>query len=174
MRLFAFWARHFRGLEFVASIAGASLVFVTTRSGHGAAIVDAFMHGNRAGVYGSLASISGALFGFVITALTIVIGFASSEKLAVLRQSEFYSEIWATYKSGIRALAAATVASLAGLVVDRDAAPVRLAMYLCVWTVLLAALRMFRCVWILEHMTELVTQPSKAQSGADHSRVASP
>jgi hypothetical protein len=119
--------------------------------------IDAVLLQNRSSVYGTLAGIFGSLLGFVITAASILLTFASAPSLKLLRDSPHYATLWRTYKSGIRAMALATVAAVAALVLDRDTSPSRIALYAVVACSLFAAVRLGRCLWILEKVIDIVT-----------------
>jgi hypothetical protein len=127
----------------------------------GSTIIDKTLDGNRAAVYGALASILGSLLGFVITAVSIVLGFSASEKLSVIRDSIHYPTLWRVYISAIRALAFATIVCIVALVLDRDKQINHSIMYLAAFGCILATARVARCVWVLENIIKLVSQPSK-------------
>ena len=160
--LCAFWGRHFLLLELIVSVlAGALFVWWFVRHG-GQNVVDPTLDGNRAAVYGALAGIFGSLLGFVITAASIVLGLSGSERLAIIRESDHYDTLWKVFMSATRALAVATVASLAALVIDRDKRPCRVVLFIEVFFVILAVFRLTRCVWALENVIKLVAKPKKA------------
>jgi hypothetical protein len=115
------------------------------------------LEGNRGAVYGTLASIFGSLLGFAITAVSIVIGFANHERLAVVRESRHYPTIWKVFFSAIRTLGLATAMALAGLVIDRDRSPHISIFYLTTFASLLAILRIVRCAWVLENIVDLLS-----------------
>jgi hypothetical protein len=131
----------------------------------GAGFVDATLKGNRSCVYSALVSVFGSLLGFAITAVSIMIGFAGLDRLAVIRESKQYPALWKVFAAAIKALGMATVAALFGLIVDHDAAPVRTVLYFCILTATLAVLRVYRCIWALDKVICLVIAPSKARSG---------
>lgn len=132
----------------------------------GGTIVDETLKGNRGAVYGALASIFGSLLGFAITAVSIVLGFSTTERLAVVRESKHYPTLWKVFTATIRTLGLATVVALLGLILDRDSSPIKAVLYLTVFASILGALRLARCVWVLENVITLVTGHSKARSGA--------
>jgi hypothetical protein len=161
------WRAHFLQAEFaLAALIGAIFALWTARYG-GAGLVDAALRGNRGALYGTLASMFGSLLGFTIAAISIVLGYATSDRLAIVRESRQYPTLWRVFIAAMRALGAATVVALAGLVLDRDAAPLYAVLDLCVWTATLAALRLARCLWVFEQVIGLVTAPTKRQPG-DH------
>ncbi len=88
-----------------------------------ASATSSLLSGNRATLYGTVASISGSLLGFVITATSIVIGFSATDRLAVVRERKQYPMLWRTFSATIRALALTTIVALLCLLLDRDAAP---------------------------------------------------
>jgi uncharacterized membrane protein len=160
------WRANFLVVELVIAIVlTTAFALWYSRSG-GELIVADVMRGNRAAIYGTLASILGSLLGFAITAISIILGFIPQERMAVLRESAHYNDLWQTFMAAIRALALATVATLLGLVLDRDTSPIAWLDHLCVFSILLSLFRVFRCVWILEKVIRLMTLPSKARPGA--------
>ena len=117
------------------------------------------LQGNRATLYGTIASIWGSLLGFVITSTSIVLGFSTSDRLAVVRESTEYPTLWKTFSSTIWALALATLVALACLVFDRDNSPSRWLAIPFAFVLLLALLRISRTIWALENIIALVTRP---------------
>ena len=155
-----FWKHHFLRVEWLIALlltAGFSVWF--QRYG-GAASVETVLEGNRATLYGTAASIFGSLLGFVITATSIVLGFSSFDRLAVVRGSEHYPTLWKTFSATTRALALATAIALVCLIWDRDSKPVSWLTVLLIFTVLLALFRIGRTIWVLEQIIALVTAPS--------------
>jgi hypothetical protein len=126
-------------------------------------VLDGLLQQNRPAIYQALASILGALLGFVITAISIVLAFAGMDRLELLRGSPHYGTLWSVFTQTTWILALATVCALAALILDRDAAPNRLALYLCLLTALLSAVRIARCVWVLEQLIGIIVQPLPGQ-----------
>ena len=154
------WRTHFLIVELALAILLALAFFWWSHWHKGWAIIDATLDGNRAAVYGAMASIFGSLLGFVITAVSIVLGFSTFDRLAIVRTSEHYSDLWRIFTASIRCLALATIISLLGLIYDRDKAPCHTLMYLTVYAVVLATFRLGRCIWILEQIISLVSPPA--------------
>ena len=61
-------------------------------------------------------------------------------------------------------LAFATVICIVALVLDRDKQMLHWVMYFAAFGCILAAARVARCVWVLENIIKLVSQPSKRAS----------
>lgn len=153
------WKRHFIGAEFVLALSLAGAFAVWAERTHRAPELFQLLEGNRGALYGTLASVSGALLGFVITALSIVLSFSSDGRLALLRNSPHYGTLWRTFTAATWALATSTVVALAALVFDRDKSPSYWLTYAVLAGALLAAFRMARCVWILEKVVWVVADP---------------
>lgn len=117
------------------------------------------LQGNRAPVYGTLASIFGSLLGFVIAAIAIVLGYADSGRLTFLRESRTLTDLWRVFSSNIWWLAAATLVSLLALMFDRETSPTGGPQIVVGFFVLLMATgTVGRSVWTLEKLIHAVTQ----------------
>lgn len=156
-----FWRRHFLWVEFAISVLIGLFAGYWIRYRNGAGVCDRLLAQNRAAVYGTLASIFGSLLGFVITAASIVLGFSGSESLSVVRGSRHYPTLWRVFTASIRALAFATVVSVSALIIDRDGQPNRTILCFLLFAVILATLRIGRCVWVIEQIILLVSSRSK-------------
>lgn len=167
MKLLQAYRAHFLGAEFVLAVLlwGAFLFWAHRLSGY--QDIDALLQGNRGAIYGALVSLFGTLLGFSIATVSIILGLVDSKRLNVLRESTHYPTLWRVFNSSNRALGIATVASLVGLVMDKDGAPCHLILDLVVFLMLLSGFRVARCVWILENVIHLITLPTKARDGAE-------
>lgn len=159
------WKVHFLWAELGLAVVLALGFIVWVEGCGGGATVDRTLSGNRSALYGTLASISGSLLGFVITTVSIVFGFSTHERLSVVRESAHYPTLWRVFTSAIRWLGLATVFLLAALLTDRDGSPLRVSMYVCCFGLIVAVFRLARCVWVLEKIIGLVTSSSKARRG---------
>jgi hypothetical protein len=161
--LLAFWKRRFLKVEFVFAILLTVIFTVWYYNFDGLTATSALLKDNRAVLFGTTASILGSLLGFVITATSIVLGFSTSDRLAVVRESAEYPMLWKTFSATIWALAFGTIAALTCLLFDRESAPVPWLTVLLVFAVLLSLLRIGRTIWVLEHIIALVTRPPPKQ-----------
>ena len=125
----------------------------------GEVYVDALMQDNRAIIYGTTATIAGALLGFSIAAASIVLGFSSNERLELVRGSAHYSTLWRTFFQTIWWLGGLTVIALVCLIWDKDSDPVS-------WFVIpfflffsLSVVRVARIIWILQRLVEIIIKP---------------
>jgi len=153
-----FWEAHFLPLEFFVSILTMAGFIIWGEFYSGRWVMDSLLEGNRSAVYGALSAIFGALLGFVITAVSIVLGYVASDKLTLVRESPHYEDLWRVYKAAMRSLAVATIAGLLGLIFDREARPMPFLFYLNILTTMLAFFRLGRSIWVLENIISLVTQ----------------
>jgi hypothetical protein len=153
----AFWRLHFLGCELLLGFAATMGFAIWICWGNGLRPMDDLLLGQRAAVYGTIASLDGALLGFIIATATIVLSFAPSDRFETLRNSPHYQTLWRTFTSTIRFLGAATLFAVGALVGDRDIHPNRILMILCLGSSFIAALRLTRSAWILERAINVVT-----------------
>ena len=144
--LFSIWSEVFNSGSFIASV----------------------FAGNREVLYGALVALFGSLLGFSITAVSIVLGYANSDKLEIVRKSAHYADLWNTFRSAIKVLAFATITSLIGLILDRDTLPNNLILYLNIFSSILSFLRVGRCIWVLENIIAIVTKPRNNPKSTTH------
>jgi hypothetical protein len=123
---------------------------------------------SHATVYGALLSLFGSLLGFVIAAIAIALPFASDKRLVIIRESAQNITLWKLFFSGTRALAFATLVALIALIFDRDEKPRPFLIPIVFYAVALASVRLFRVVWALEWIVEILVKPhmDKAQAPA--------
>lgn len=152
----SWWRKYFLFVELLIAIAlTAMLVIWSARWGGHQVLLD-LVKGNRAAIYGALASLFGSMLGFSITAMSIILGFTTSERLALLRSSSHYRDLWAVFTSAIRVLGTTTVLALIGLIFDREAVQRPYIFVTCVGLSALCILRMARCLWVLERIVALL------------------
>jgi len=148
-------------MELALAIVLSLLFLIWSEIVNAGSFIQTVFAGNRVALYGALVALFGSLLGFSITAVSIVLGYANSDKLEIVRESAHYADLWNTFKSAIKVLAFATVTSLIGLILDRDNLPNNLLLYLNIFSSILAFLRIGRCIWVLENIIAIVTKPRK-------------
>lgn len=152
------WEANFLSAEFKLAIVLAILFSVWSEYIDKGVFINRFFTGNRQDLYTALVALFGSLLGFSITAVSIILGYAHSDKLQVLRESERYVDLWTTFKSAIAVLAFATMTTLLGLVFDKDDAPINLILYINGFASILSFFRVARCIWILNYIIAIVTK----------------
>jgi hypothetical protein len=158
MRVYpGWWRRNFLGVEFGICVLATLCLFVWARYGRGLTLVLDLVRNNRGQIYGTLASISGSLLGFVIATLSIVLALTSTGQLKVLKRSKYYRQLWTVFTSAIRYLGLTTFLWLIALFFDRESAQKPYLFIGCLGLTLLAIARLVRCVWVLERIVETLT-----------------
>jgi len=156
------WAANFLRCEFGAAAAAVVGLVVWSVFLGGSADLDHFLEDHGETLYIVLAPITAAMLGFILAAAAIVVTSASSERMEILRQSDHYSDLWATFRSALRYLGLATLASLVGLVISGPA-PSRIIFYVVAGFAGLAALRTARCIWAMNWVIRIFTGPPRAK-----------
>jgi len=151
----------------VASFASAAALVVWAEWYQGRSVLFEVLEGNRSPVYGALASIFGSLLGFVITAVSVVVGFTSSDRLAFVRNSKHYPKLWTSFTHTIKVLGLATLTSLAALILDRDSNPKCYMTYVNFFASILSILLLCRSIWALENVVAIVARPPTTPASSD-------
>ncbi len=120
------------------------------------------LKGNRAAVYGALASLFGTIFGFAITAISIILAFAQSPKLKILRAGRHWQKLWTIFTRGIWILSGVAIGAVAGLIFDRDSSPKALVAYALTFMALLGVTRLILVAWAFEKLVLIMTQPDRS------------
>jgi hypothetical protein len=151
------WQRHFLFLEgMVALSTGVTFGILVGRFPSARCTVEATMEGNRAAVYGALATIFGALLGFSITALSIAMTFSQDPRMQMIRDSKHYGTMWSVFTKSIGGLSLGTIIALVALVVDRDRHPRHIVLAAVVSATMFAGVRVARCIWLLEQLVRVI------------------
>ncbi len=82
--------------------------------------VAAALHEKRTEVYSTLATIFGALLGFVVTAYSIVVSLNESEVLRRLRERGTASDILSVFTKSVYVIGLATIVGLSAIFLDSD------------------------------------------------------
>lgn len=158
MRTKNWYNRNFIKIEFVIAVALSILCAAWIENIVGYEVLNSWLSETRKELYSTVASISGALLGFIITSVSIVIVFIQSEKLELLRQSKNYPTLYKVFIVAIKYLGFTTAVNLIGLVIDKDSNPQVWIMYLSILGVVLSVFALARCLWVLESLISLITQ----------------
>jgi hypothetical protein len=124
------------------------------------------LSGERATLYGTIATIFGALLGFVITSFSIVIGFMSNDRVVLLRSSGPGKKICGVFIWGAFCVAFAAASPLIGLVFDRGPWAKPWMCALLVGTSLVGAGALIRCLRILEAVSNSIMSTTAGGSTA--------
>jgi hypothetical protein len=116
-------------------------------------------------LYQTLAGISGALLGFVIAAVSILLALGRGPRMRFVLESPWAPLIPATFFAAVRELALATVIFVLGIVYDTTPQPPWMWQVLAVFAAILVTLRMARTAWLLRQLVSLTYQDSGKQAG---------
>ncbi len=116
------------------------------------------LRGNRSVLYGTIAAVSGSLFGFVLAAGAIMVPMLESPRLKRVRESTQYSSMWRMFLAATRGLGLLTLASVAALIVDSDAHAAWAMTYAVLFLSVLSALQVATCMWILENIVTILAR----------------
>lgn len=151
------WKIYFLKVELGIALLFTAVFIIWAQCFGGQVVIERILKENRSDIYGALAAVFGSLLGFIITAVSIILGYTTNDRLTIVRESKHYALLWEVFTAAIRILSVATIAALVGLVVDRDSSPVYIVLYINVFTTTLSSFRLARCVWVLENIIKLVT-----------------
>ena len=125
----------------------------------GSDYADKTLEGIRVSVYRVTMGVAASLLGFSLTVVSVVLGFSSYKRLAVLRESKHYPALWRTFFGAVSALGLLLVCAFLALVFDRDERPIVALEIAYVGLCVLAGLRLYRSVWILRRLVDLIAKP---------------
>jgi hypothetical protein len=150
--------RNFIIIEFLEGVAITLLFVLWVENIAGRETMFNWLFGIRKELYATIASVSGALLGFIITSVSIVIVFTQSERLELLRKSKHYPTLYRVFTVAIKYLGFTALMALMCLLVDKDSHPQSWAVYLVVLGSVLSIVGIARCVWVLENMISVATK----------------
>jgi hypothetical protein len=161
MSLKKYWEANFLTAEFVLSVLLTATFYIWSEYIDKGVFIGRFFTNNRESLYTALVALFGSLLGFSITAVSIILGYANSERLEIVRKSNHYMDLWNTFKSAIIILALSTVSTLIGLIFDKDTNPIDIILYVNIFASILSFFRIARCIWILNYIIAIVSKPRK-------------
>lgn len=117
--------------------------------GHGCAM-SRILGPVRAEVYPSLATIFGALFGFVITAFSIVVGLGGKVFQREAGEDGVFHRVAQAFAKTIKVIGTATIVAVIAIVVDNGSRPNIVCEYIVVFFSAWATISVAGAIWILE------------------------
>lgn len=145
----------------VLSVGGALLVPVKVT-----VWLQQYLVADRTAVYAALIGLQSALLGFVLAALTIVLGYSQSPRLRVLRKGGQLPNLFNVYLAGTRSHALATLISLLALVVNGGYEVTTVLCWMVALSFLVTALRLARTLWVTKNVVEAVSADAARKAGA--------
>lgn len=107
---------------------------------------------NKSGIYTIIATIAGTLLGFIITSISIIVTFTSSDKLDLLKEEGFYDELFGVYFDTIKSLAITTVISTIGMFYSDNI----IWFYIFLVSAIISILLFSASIWVLETLITIV------------------
>jgi uncharacterized membrane protein YedE/YeeE len=121
----------------------------------------------RSSLYGSLATTTGALLGFALTALAILIALPSTERLEALRRHPKWPRVPSAFFRAAGALLVALVLCTLGIVLDAGACPAQAYEAVAVAAVALALVRVVGAVIALDAVTVVASNTADLEKPID-------
>lgn len=146
---------HFLGIEFFFSIIIISIITFIFYHYIGFEIFQSTLTDIRVVLYGTLVALAGALLGFVITGLSVLLTAGTTPQIEKLKQSKHYKSIFTIFFSTSKYLGILFIASLLSLVFDKDSTPVIVLPLITLWALIIVIFRILRCLWVLEKIVGL-------------------
>src|SRR5699024_1148541 len=109
-----FYRTHFLGCELLISILLITALTCITYKYFSFNIIITSLHEVRDMLYGTLATLSGALLGFVITGLSVLLTTNTNKQIETLRKSKHYKTIFTIFFSTSKYLGILLIISLIG------------------------------------------------------------
>jgi hypothetical protein len=159
MKFRKFWEANFLIMELLLAVICSMSFAVWSEFINNGEFINRILLDGREVLYGALVALFGSMLGFSITAVSIVIGYANSDKLEIVRKSKQYKDLWKVFESAMKVLALATLLALIGLIVDKNVKPVNLVFYVNMFFSILSFFRIARSIWVLENIIAIIAKP---------------
>ncbi|EIM05216.1 hypothetical protein A1A1_17335 [Planococcus antarcticus DSM 14505] len=146
---------HFLGIELILSFIAIAAILISINQFFSFEDFQGSLDTIRSGLYGTLAAISGAMLGFVITGLSILLTTNSTVQMEKLKKSKHYITVFKIFFSTSKYLGILLILSLVSLVFDKDVSPILILSFMTLWAVIIVTFRLLRCIWVLEKIVIL-------------------
>jgi len=124
----------------------------------------------RRQLYVTGAGIAAALTGFGLVAITLMLDLTASPSVAVLKKSEHFPLLFATFLSTTRYMSLTMIVLVAAIVADSNPEMPWWLLIVVVLSALISAARFARCLWIIARILGIVTKGSAESNLAPNSR----
>lgn len=124
-----------------------------------------FLNNEPGAVYSAIAGVQGSLLGFVLAALTIVLGYSQTPSLSLLRRSGQLPNLFRIYMAGIRAHALSTVTALGSLIANYQGELATVMAWVVATTCTLAFARLVRTLWATRAIVSQIAESGERKPG---------
>ena len=160
----AIWDGHFLLIDFLLALGLTLSFFAWINHYNGLAYICPLLAENRPAIYGTLTSTFGSILGFIITSFSIIIGYLSSPRFNFFKKTKHSETLSSLWLQTISILGLATIASLAGLIIDRDDQPFYPILYIVLFLILLSTFRVYSCLKVLGSLVINMSQEASPQT----------
>jgi hypothetical protein len=123
------------------------------------------LNDNRGDFYPAIVGLEGTILGFVLAALTIVLGYSQAPRFELLRRSRHWASIFRIYIRSVKWTGLALVAAISGLVFDRDDAPNPAISLVVAINAVGAAFWLCRVLYVTEGVVKVVANTKERAAG---------
>ena len=159
-----YWNLYFIRIDAVIAVLIFFIYFFYSLNKSGHKSIVNLMEGEQVAIYSTLATINGALLGFMITATSIIFGYISDDKFAHIRKSRHYDTLWKSLKSTIFVLTVATLISILGILFDRPQHSNFFIKDATLFISVLGIIRLARALYILKLLLQIEIDSAKSKS----------
>lgn len=151
------------GLHYIYAAAVAALYLVADWRHDGASLLATVSDGARSALYASLAATSGALLGFTITAITVLLALGGGRRVDWLYADKRFEYVRTVFLGAIHALAVATIYFSILIVWDARDDPITWLQVGAVAVATLVVLRTYRVVHLLGDLLAIAISDRRDQ-----------
>lgn len=152
-RVTDYYERHFLFLELVLSIELAIIFMIALICHFTSEGLNEWLVQNSNTIYPLIVASSVTLLGFVMTGVAVLISFTESSKLDLFRKSKQFPTLFDIYFSTIKYLALCAILGILGIISNIFVIPI---FGLIIWAIIIACLRIYRTLWVLENIILIV------------------
>lgn len=157
------WRRDYGHWVFAAiSVAGAVALVRWTKLDN---LIKEILNDNRGDLYPAIVGLEGTILGFVLAALTIVLGYSQAPRFETLRKSKHWQSIFRTYIRSVKWTGLALIAAITGLIFDRNNAPNPAISIVVASSGLAATFWLWRVLFVTEGVVKVVVNSKDRPPG---------
>lgn len=108
-------------------------------------------------LYAAIVSLQGALLGFVLAALAIILGYSNAPQLRILREAGQLPNLFRVYIAGIQSHATVTIIALIALMIKPSSSLSSILAWTVTLTFTLASYRLCRTLWATRQVVKNVS-----------------
>lgn len=127
--------------------------------------INATLEERRNGIYPTIIGVEGTILGFVLAALTIVLGYSQKGRFKLLHASRHWRAVFLSYTNTLRWTSVAIIVAILALIFDQDRSPSpRFAILFC-WSVIFTSYFVGRMLWVTEQIVNLIVNQRQREPG---------